>query len=217
VNVSHILVKTDHRSKEEALKLAKEIRAKVVAPHTDFAKLAEELSEDKSAKTNHGDLGFFVANQMDSAFSDASFAMKKKGEISQPVLSQFGYHIIRYQDRKPSFVRSFDEAKDAIMADMRQKYIQDKRTEKFNALVSPSHQLDVARIVDLRDQLAHGRVSSGTPTFPLMLLKFGRPVNGKVPVVARIEMTDAWFREQRTLVHEAIQTVYLGAAEQRRG
>ena len=89
--------------------------------------------------------------------------------------------------------------------------------EKFNALVSPRRQLDVARIVDLRDQLAHGRVSSGMPTFPLMLLKFGKPVNGKVPVVARIEMTDAWFREQRTLVHEAIQTVHLRAVEQRRG
>ena len=82
---------------------------------------------------------------------------------------------------------------------------------KFNGLVSARQQLNVAEIVNLRDQLAHGRVASGDPTFPLILLKFGRSLDGKVPVLARIEMTETWFANQWGLVFEALQTVYLAA------
>jgi len=79
---------------------------------------------------------------------------------------------------------------------------------RFNALASSSGRLiDVQRIVDLRDQLAHGRTVAKEPAFPLTLLKFERPVRGQVQVSARIEMTEAWFLAQRKLVHEAIQMV----------
>jgi len=74
-------------------------------------------------------------------------------------------------------------------------------------MAPPALRLDVQRLVDLRDQLAHGRLAAGAPTFPLTLLKFGKAVNGKVPVQARIDMTEAWFLEQRALVHEAIQAI----------
>jgi len=79
--------------------------------------------------------------------------------------------------------------------------------KRFNGLASPTRQLDVQKIVDLRAQLAHGRVASFEPTFPLTLFKFGKPVRGKVPVLARIEMTEEWFRAQRRFVHDALQTV----------
>ena len=79
--------------------------------------------------------------------------------------------------------------------------------KRFNKWASPGHQLDVRRIVNLRDQLAHGRAVAFEPKFPLTLLKFGKPAKGEVPVLARVEMTEAWFIEQRTLVHNAIQTV----------
>src|SRR5208283_1126789 len=54
----------------------------------------------------------------------AAFAMKKEGEISEPVLSQYGYHIIRYQGRKPAGTKSFAEVKPEIVADLRAKYIE---------------------------------------------------------------------------------------------
>ena len=54
--------------------------------------------------------------------------------------------------------------------------------QQFNESASPQYQLDVARIVALRDQLAHGRTAANNPIFPLTLLKFGRPVKGRVPV-----------------------------------
>lgn len=85
--------------------------------------------------------------------------------------------------------------------------------QKFNGLASAKFQLDVEKIVDLRDQLAHGRVSAITPDFPLTLLKFGIPAKGMVRVLARIEMTEAWFAQQRRFVYDSIQAVDSGLVE----
>ncbi len=81
--------------------------------------------------------------------------------------------------------------------------------KKFNELASPERQLDVSRLVDLRDELAHGRIAVLKPQiFPLTYFKFGKSMKGKgVPVAARIDMTEAWFLAQRKLVHEALQMV----------
>ncbi len=80
--------------------------------------------------------------------------------------------------------------------------------EKFNALATPAHQLDVARIVALRDQLAHGRTAANNPPFPLTLLKYDKPVKGGVPMLARSDMNESWFGEQRELVSNALHAVY---------
>ena len=73
---------------------------------------------------------------------------------------------------------------------------------KFNDLAAPQRQLDISRLVGLRDELAHGRIAVLHPQiFPLTYFKFGKPVKGKgVPVTARIEMTEDWFMEQRVSV-----------------
>jgi hypothetical protein len=70
-------------------------------------------------------------------------------------------------------------------------------------------QLDIDALVELRDHLAHGRVipHSSTEAFPLTLLKFGKPEKGAMPVLARIQMDDAWFKQQRALVDRAINIV----------
>src|SRR5262249_43252461 len=72
VKAAHILVRTEKRSKDDALKLAEEIRAKAVAAGADFSALAREYSEDSTAKTNGGELGWFIGSQMDPAFAKAS-------------------------------------------------------------------------------------------------------------------------------------------------
>ena len=73
---------------------------------------------------------------MDPAFSSAAFAMTRKGEISAPVLSKFGYHIILFEERRPAGVRSFEEVKPELMADQKSKAMADARAEATRKIFS---------------------------------------------------------------------------------
>jgi hypothetical protein len=96
-------------SDADALAKAQDIRKKLAAGG-DFAALAKEESDDAGSGANGGDLGFFHHGQMVPSFETAAFALKE-GEISDPVKSQFGYHVIQVQAHK---VKSLDEAKPEI-------------------------------------------------------------------------------------------------------
>ena len=103
VRARHILVKTEDE--------AKAVLAKVKGG-ADFEKLAREISIDPTAKTNGGDLEYFVQGDMVPEFSNAAFALKK-GELSAPVKTQFGFHIIKVEDRR---AKKFEEIKDRLQA-----------------------------------------------------------------------------------------------------
>ncbi|WP_375452650.1 peptidylprolyl isomerase [uncultured Devosia sp.] len=92
VHAGHILVKT----KEEADAIKAELAA-----GGDFAAIAKEKSIDPGA-ANGGDLGFFAKGQMVGPFEDAAFALTEPGQISDPVESQFGWHIIRLEEKRKS-------------------------------------------------------------------------------------------------------------------
>lgn len=133
VETSHILfrVKTDSDTEghpdAEALRLANDARAKLVAG-TDFATLAKEKSEDPGSKENGGSLGYVQRGQMVSEFESAAFGMKV-GEISQPVKTSFGYHIIKVTARRDAKGADYEEARKDIHDQLlMQKY----QSEKFN-------------------------------------------------------------------------------------
>jgi len=95
----HILFKAEGDAQmQEATTKAQLLRERLVKG-LDFAKTAEELSEDPSAKGNGGDLGWFNASKMVKPFSDAA-ATLKPGEISQPVRTQYGIHLIKLEGRR---------------------------------------------------------------------------------------------------------------------
>ena len=123
VRASHILVKVEQDAKPEVVaekeKAAKAIAARVKKGEA-FDKLAQELSEDPSAKQNSGDLNFFGKGQMVPEFSDAAFKMKKD-EISEPVRSQFGFHVIKVTDRKEAETLSLEAAKPKLLAYLKQQ------------------------------------------------------------------------------------------------
>lgn len=100
VNASHILLMVPQGStmeqEEEILKKMVQIRNEIVAGK-DFDEAAVEYSEDPSAKTNKGNLGYFTAFQMVVPFENAAFTTPV-GQISQPVRSSFGYHILKVYD-----------------------------------------------------------------------------------------------------------------------
>ena len=105
VKASHILIsyegssnKEAKRSKEEALKLASQIYERLKNGE-DFTKLVLEYSDDRSKEANKGDLGYFSKGKMIPEFDRAVFSMEV-GAISEPVETQYGYHIIRLEEKR---------------------------------------------------------------------------------------------------------------------
>lgn len=116
VRARHVLVKFASQ-KESDLNMAKakaeKIRARLQTE--DFAKVAGELSEDLGSKANGGDLGFFGRGRMVPEFEQAAFSMEI-GKISEPVKSNFGYHIIRVEEKQAAKTQSFDDVKNSIVS-----------------------------------------------------------------------------------------------------
>ncbi len=134
VSASHILVDpAKHGGGDAAVALAKEARAKILAG-ADFAKLAAEVSDDPNAKTDGGQLGWFGPKKMDPAFSKAAYELKNVGEVSEPVQSSFGWHIIRLDGRRLGREVPFDQASKQIMADLKRRYVSETRNARLEAI-----------------------------------------------------------------------------------
>lgn len=123
--VTHILFDTKKRDSDAARKLALDTRAKVAAGG-DMGQLARELSDDPSAQRNLGKIDWFARGQMDPAFSDAAFALKV-GQLSEPVQSQFGWHVIRLDDRRAATTPPYEQVRETILAEIRKRYVDEKR------------------------------------------------------------------------------------------
>jgi peptidyl-prolyl cis-trans isomerase C len=134
ISASHILFEpAKHGGDDAALALAKEARAKIAAG-ADFAKLAGELSDDPNGKSEGGQLGWFTAKKMDPQFSKAAFELAKVGDVSEPVQSSFGWHLIRLDGRRPARQMTFDEASKQILAELKQRHVNDKRKALLEAI-----------------------------------------------------------------------------------
>ena len=79
----------------------------------DFEKVAKEVTEDPSGKANGGDLGYFTKDQMVPEFSDVAFKLDKE-QISEPVKTQFGWHVIKVEDKRVKPAPTFDQVKPQI-------------------------------------------------------------------------------------------------------
>lgn len=115
VNVSHILLlANDNMSEEVHAKKEKEINSiyNALLEGAIFAEMAEEHSEDHGSSSKGGNIGFIKAGQTIAPFEDAAFALKNKGDISAPVKTRFGWHIIRLEEKRAT--ASFDKMKDEI-------------------------------------------------------------------------------------------------------
>ena len=119
---AHILFKTSDEDseqiQEEKFGKAKEVLA-MAKSGADFAELAKQYSEGPSKETG-GDLGFFQQGQMVPAFDNAVFSMNK-GDISDIVKTQFGYHIIFLADIRPASTKSLEEARQQILTTLQRK------------------------------------------------------------------------------------------------
>ncbi len=136
----HILFKAEGETQiQEATAKAKLLRERLVKGQ-DFAKAAEELSEDPSAKGNGGDLGWFNASKMVKPFSDAA-ATLKVGEISQPVRTTFGIHLIKLEGRRE---KTYEEAKATLAPEITDSRFTTKAQERLEQIRKRANGGDLA-------------------------------------------------------------------------
>jgi peptidyl-prolyl cis-trans isomerase C len=119
IEARHILVDSEEK--------AKELHTKIVAG-ADFAQLAKENSTDTGSKDQGGVLGYFGHGQMVPEFEAAAFKLEK-GQVSEPVHTNFGWHIIKVDDRRKKEPPSFAAVKDTILNSLVVRKAQDTATE----------------------------------------------------------------------------------------
>jgi peptidyl-prolyl cis-trans isomerase C len=105
VRARHILVETEQEAKDVLVELGK---------GRDFAELAKERSKDPGAAEG-GDLGYFTKDQMVAEFAEVAFKLEK-GQLSAPVQTQFGWHIIKVEDKRAREIPSFESVRDQVIA-----------------------------------------------------------------------------------------------------
>jgi peptidyl-prolyl cis-trans isomerase D len=170
---SHILIaiKPDAKEadKKAALAKAQEIAARVRRNPATFADVAKKESQDPGSGAAGGDLGFFGRGSMVKPFEDAVFAAKKN-DIVGPVLSDFGYHVIRVTDIRPEKVKSLAEASPEIEANLKKQAATRKMAESaeiFSNMVyeQPTSLKPVADALKLTVKQTDW-ISKGMPSVP---------------------------------------------------
>lgn len=133
VKARHILLKVpegaDKKAWEEAESRAKDIKERLKKGE-DFAELAKKHSDDPGSKDRGGDLGFFTKGRMKPEFESVAFSLKQ-GEFSDPVKTNFGYHIIEVQEKKAANIKTLAD----VQAQIRQTLQTEKQQQLQSALI----------------------------------------------------------------------------------
>ncbi|MBW1964480.1 MAG: peptidylprolyl isomerase [Deltaproteobacteria bacterium] len=133
VKARHILLKVPEGVNEKAWKeaesKAKDIKKKL-ENGKDFAELAKKYSDDPGTKDSGGDLGFFTKGRMVPEFESVAFSLKP-GELSEPVKTNFGYHIIEVQEKKAASIKNLAD----VQAQIRQALQTEKQQKSQDALI----------------------------------------------------------------------------------
>lgn len=127
---SHILLAN---SGPESLKKANDILSKLRAG-ASFAEMARTHSTDTGSAARGGDLGFFGAGKMVRPFEDAVNTLTKPGDLSEPVESQFGLHIIRLEERREKAIQPFEEVRSQLLSESRAAILNDARLQKVQSM-----------------------------------------------------------------------------------
>jgi len=140
VHARHILIRAAAGDDKASKAAEDKIKAVIVRLNKgeDFNKVATEVTEDPSGKANGGDLGYFSKEQMVPEFADVAFSTEK-GKISAPVKTQFGWHVIKVEDKRQKPPPSYDDVKPQLesfvgrkaQAELVTKLRESAKVEKF--------------------------------------------------------------------------------------
>ena len=169
VRVRHILFKTTEKPEAEVKKVeatANDI-LKQIKGGADFAKLAQQYSEDPGSKDKGGEYGWMVKGQTVPNFETAAFSLKKN-EISNLVKTEYGYHIIQVLDREEPKVTSFEEVKNELATEYRRQQVQPRMeaaAEQARAELAKNPKNAAA--IASKYNLAHYSVQEAGPNDPI--------------------------------------------------
>ncbi len=157
VHARHILVKTEDEAKE----VIKELDA-----GKDFAEVAKEKSTDPN-KSDGGDLGYFQRGRMVKEFDDAAFSMPVGTYSKTPVKTDFGFHVIKVEDKRDAPPPPFDQVKDQVkQLVMRDKYLELLKTAKAASKVEISDPALAKAYADADKQQQQPDAAPATPDAP---------------------------------------------------
>ncbi len=157
----HILLETgDARSPEAARQALEDVRVRIEGGES-FADLARELSEDPGSAAQGGELGFAGRGVFDPAFEEALFALEESGQISAPVQTDYGYHLIQLEEIRineyPSFEQARGEIEQRLRRDQADVLYQERLRELDNlAFEQPESLQGIVDAMGLTRQTAEG-------------------------------------------------------------
>ncbi len=125
---AHILVEVDDDTDDQAAKARIDALAQRVGQGEDFAALAQEASEDPGSASQGGDLGFAGPGVYDEAFEDALYALEK-GQVSEPVRSEFGWHLIKLLDVRAPEVPTFESLRPELERELKSQRVEQRFVE----------------------------------------------------------------------------------------
>ncbi|NEX17203.1 MAG: hypothetical protein C1943_11360 [Halochromatium sp.] len=138
VRVAHILMQVDSEAcGEERFKEAVEIRERIIAGAA-FADLARQYSIDDQSAKQGGELPWFGEGAMVPEFEEAAFALKQPGDVSEPVVTEYGIHLIKLLEREEGGQRSFEEIKDALSTKLQVDWLQAEVESWRSTLTDPN-------------------------------------------------------------------------------
>lgn len=150
IKVAHIMLRTPEKASEEEVGRAKEKIEEIykrLQDGGDWDELVSQFSEDRYNKNNGGALEWFATGNMVPSFEEAAFALSEKGQISKPVRTPYGWHIVRLLDREhlPPLEEMRTELADRVSRDSRAQLHEDallKRLRRENNLVQNQENID---------------------------------------------------------------------------
>lgn len=200
VQASHILIKTEENATPQQIEQARtkaNALLQQIRGGADFATLARQNSGDPSSAANGGDLGFFESGQMVPEFEQTAFA-QNVGEVSEPVKTQYGFHIIKTTAKRPSGHRSFEEVRSEIQPAMIDETAKAQARDRINRVLTQLRANQPKSEADLR-ALANEYVSFNDAGW------FGK--NDAIEGLGRMPQLNAWaFGAETGALGEVMET-----------
>ncbi|WP_183961264.1 peptidylprolyl isomerase [Chiayiivirga flava] len=153
LDLTHILITTTGRSKEDAMRIAEEVRDLAKKGDVDFSSLVQSYTDEvRNGEKSSGVLSKVTRGVMEPEFENAAFALKQAGEISGVVETRYGYHVIKLDSRAPAVKAPFDQVKGKIIEDLRKAYIERNKSGLSDNLRSLKIEANPELVASLRSR-----------------------------------------------------------------